>query len=148
MFETILSPIPGFARRLNIFSAYQIDNSWGSALTQCLIVAGDIYDQKIMAQCTYNTHLLFSAPYTYVSQRTNNPPNVYITNSVIFLLITPSCILTNIRVDGNFLRNTMGNQINYPPFLCNCKGDAPSAPSIIYYLTGDPSGHSVGKTVL
>ena len=94
MFEPILSPIPSFDQQLNIFRAYQVYHWWGSDLTKCLIVAGNIDAKHIMSRCTYNTNLLFSAPYSQVSQRTKNPPNGYFTNSVMFLLIITSYILT------------------------------------------------------
>ena len=42
MFDTIVSPIPDFAWGLNIFSAYQVHNWWGSALNQWSIVTGKL----------------------------------------------------------------------------------------------------------
>ena len=94
MFEPIVSTIPGFARQINIFIAYQVHNWWGSSLTKFLIVTGNANAHNIMSWCTYNTHLLFSAPYSYVSQRTKKPHDGYLINSAMFLLIFTSCILT------------------------------------------------------
>ena len=102
MFEPIVSPIPGLNRQLNIFSIYQVHDWLGSDLTRFSIVAGKVDAQHIMAWCTYNTCLLFSDPYTYVSQYTKKTPDGYLTNSVMFLLIFISCILTISKWMGIF----------------------------------------------